>query len=368
MVFRPRIAPLASLLAVVFLLSGCAETKFVSHYAKKLPWPGTQESAGSYKVGNPYKVQNVWYYPEESFSLTETGIASWYGPDFHGKRTANGEIYDKNELTAAHRTLQMPSLVRVTNLENGRSVVVRINDRGPFKRGRIIDVSQRAADLLGFRSKGTARVRVQVLPQESRQIAEAARRGLDTSRITLADLKRMDTAPQERVTPAAYAGEAASRQPVRVAELQTANDALPESLQTPTITVEELSSGPKPSAQGSVAWERSQRAQQQQQREKDMTGGHLHGGRFMPEPVVTQEPVTATGIFVQAGSFTVYENAENVKKQFSGLAPVSIEPVMVKGRQFYRVKLGPIATVEQADTILDEVVRAGNGTAKVIKR
>ncbi len=361
MVFGHRIAPLAFLLVAVFLLSGCAETQFVSHYAKKLPWPGTQESAGSYKVGNPYKVENVWYYPEESYDFTETGIASWYGPNFHGKRTANGEIYDKNELTAAHRTLQMPSLVRVTNLENGRSVVLRVNDRGPFKRGRVIDVSQRAADLLDFRNKGTARVRVQVLSQESRQIAEAARRGLDTSRITLADLRRMETTTgtPRQTTPAAYTGK-----PVRVAALETANDALPESLQTPTITVEELSSAPK-----SSTWGRSGSTQSAPRAESpDMTGGHLHAGRFMPEPVVTQEPVTPTGIFVQAGSFTVYQNAENIKRQFSSLAPVTIEPVTVKGRQFYRVKIGPIATVERADMILDEVVRAGNGTAKVIKR
>ena len=118
---------------------------------------------GKYKVGNPYQIKGVWYYPKESFDHVETGIASWYGRQFHLKKTANGEIFDMNELTAAHRTLQMPSFVQVTNLENGRSLKLRVNDRGPFAHGRIIDVSRRAAQLLGFERQGTARVRVQIL-------------------------------------------------------------------------------------------------------------------------------------------------------------------------------------------------------------
>src|SRR5690606_19558542 len=144
--------------------------------------PTTQER-GSYKVGRPYQVAGLWYHPREDFGYVETGIASWYGADFHGRRTANGEIYDMGALTAAHRTLQMPSVARVTNLANGRSVVVRINDRGPFAPGRIIDLSYRAAQLLDFVKQGTTPVRVEVLPDESRRIAELARNGADTARL-----------------------------------------------------------------------------------------------------------------------------------------------------------------------------------------
>src|SRR5271170_1302120 len=117
-------------------------------------------NAGIYKVGTPYESEGVWYYPREQPDYDETGVASWYGPNFHGQRTANGEVFDAAALTAAHRTLPMPVNVRVTNLENGRSLVLRVNDRGPFARGRIIDVSEGAAKLLGFYGKGTARVRV----------------------------------------------------------------------------------------------------------------------------------------------------------------------------------------------------------------
>lgn len=121
------------------------------------------KGGGVYKVGKPYQVGGEWYYPKEDPDYSNVGIASWYGLDFHGRRTANGEIYDMDSLTAAHPTLPLPSYAKVTNLENGREVVVRINDRGPYAAGREIDVSKRAAELLAFKDKGTAKVRVSYL-------------------------------------------------------------------------------------------------------------------------------------------------------------------------------------------------------------
>ena len=120
-------------------------------------------AGGIYKIGTPYEIEGEWYYPQEDATYDNIGIASWYGPKFHGRRTANGEIFDMDLLTAAHPTLPMPVRAKVTNLENGRSVVVRINDRGPFAKDREIDMSRHAADLLGFKEKGTAKVRVQYL-------------------------------------------------------------------------------------------------------------------------------------------------------------------------------------------------------------
>lgn len=112
------------------------------------------------RVGNPYQVSGISYTPQRDDSYDQTGIASWYGPGFHGRLTANGETYDQDALTAAHPTLPLPSIVEVTNLENGRTVRVRVNDRGPFARGRIIDMSHAGARELGFIGAGTARVRV----------------------------------------------------------------------------------------------------------------------------------------------------------------------------------------------------------------
>ncbi len=116
---------------------------------------------GRYRVGNPYVVAGVRYVPREDPQYRAEGVASWYGDAFHGRLTANGEIFDMRSITAAHPTLPLPSYVRVTNLSNGRSLVVRVNDRGPFHANRVIDVSSRAADLLGFKHHGTARVKVE---------------------------------------------------------------------------------------------------------------------------------------------------------------------------------------------------------------
>ncbi len=122
---------------------------------------------GIYKVGEPYRIKGMWYCPYENYGYRETGMASWYGVGFHGKKTANGEMFDMNTLSAAHRTLPMPSIVVVTNLTNGRVLTVQVNDRGPFVNDRIIDLSRRAAQLLGFEGQGTTWVRVEILAEES---------------------------------------------------------------------------------------------------------------------------------------------------------------------------------------------------------
>ena len=122
---------------------------------------------GPKKIGKPYKINGVTYYPMESADgYSEVGIASWYGPGFHGKLTANGEKYNQKAMTAAHKTLPLPTLVKVENLENGKSVVVRVNDRGPYSKGRIIDLTEVAARRLGMIDKGTAKVRVSVLSED----------------------------------------------------------------------------------------------------------------------------------------------------------------------------------------------------------
>jgi len=116
-----------------------------------------------FKVGQPYKINGRWYRPRMVERYEKVGVASWYGSAFHGRPTANGEIFDMYEITAAHPTLPLPSLVRVTNLENGRSLVLRVNDRGPFVDNRLIDLSKGAARELGFERKGLAKVRVEYL-------------------------------------------------------------------------------------------------------------------------------------------------------------------------------------------------------------
>ena len=127
--------------------------------------PRPERVVGRYQVGQPYRIAGKWYEPRENPNYDEAGMASWYGSTFDGKLTANGEIFDRAELTAAHPTLPLPSYVRVSNLENNRSVIVRVNDRGPYAHNRLIDVSEQTAELLGFRRHGLTHVRVQFISQ-----------------------------------------------------------------------------------------------------------------------------------------------------------------------------------------------------------
>ena len=121
------------------------------------------KGGGRRHVGKPYDVAGQKFYPRHDPSYDRTGVASWYGPKFHKRMTSNGEWFDMNQLTAAHTTMELPSYAKVTNLENGRTVVVRVNDRGPFVNDRIIDMSKRSADVLGFRGKGKTKARVQYI-------------------------------------------------------------------------------------------------------------------------------------------------------------------------------------------------------------
>ena len=118
------------------------------------------KGGGAYKVGDPYQVAGTWYYPRHEPGYDMAGVASWYGPGFHARKTSNGEVFDMNALTAAHKTLPLPSYAYVTNLNNGRTILVRINDRGPYVNDRLIDLSKASADALGYGGKGLVEVRV----------------------------------------------------------------------------------------------------------------------------------------------------------------------------------------------------------------
>jgi rare lipoprotein A len=154
----------ALLMVVGMALSGCTEIMLGSHLYKKGSAQDRCVAEGGPKVGNPYLINGIRYTPQaSSFSYRERGIASWYGEDFHGKPTANGECYNMYAFTAAHKTLPLPTIARVTNLENSRSVIVKINDRGPYVGSRLIDLSYAAAQSLGVVGNGTAPVLVEAI-------------------------------------------------------------------------------------------------------------------------------------------------------------------------------------------------------------
>lgn len=210
-----KISSLGLVMAVTGLsLTGCGSndvSKFGKEYGKASPYyrgNGTlPKGGGHYKVGSPYVVNGKKYYPSEDRGYDKVGKASWYGPTFHGRKTANGEYFDMNRLTGAHPTLPLPSFVRVTNLKNDKSVIIRINDRGPYAHTRVLDVSKKTAQVLGFQKIGTARVRVQYV----------GRAPLNGDDYYAASAKKRPTASSVKV--AAHA-----KQPKRVVASNSDND------------------------------------------------------------------------------------------------------------------------------------------------
>ncbi|MEK9722667.1 MAG: septal ring lytic transglycosylase RlpA family protein, partial [Rhodospirillaceae bacterium] len=258
----------------------------------------------------------------------------------HGRRTANGEVYDMNALTAAHRTLPMPSYVRVTNLENGRSLVLKVNDRGPFAKGRIIDISRRGSQLLGFQNKGTAKVRVQILVDKSRALAvrlknqdELAKVG---SPITVKRLPKAKVNAESLPPPPGATGNAALTQ------------------------APEPAPAPPPPTQVAQATPAAQPVTVAPQAPKAPSARSPVTGK------VSQRKVGATNIYVQAGAFGEYANANRVQARLSSVGPVKISSILVNGRDLYRVRVGPLASVDAADVMLERVAQAGYSGAKII--
>lgn len=299
--------PLLAIIAIGVLLAACSQQH--AELGKRAPRP-------MYKVGAPYQIGGVWYYPAVDYNYDETGIASWYGEAFDQQYTANGEIFDLNQLTAAHRTLPMPSIVQVTNLGNGRSMRLRVNDRGPFARGRVLDVSRRASQLLGFETDGTALVRVKIIKDESVRVAELAKRNGGDARVLVAEAPSVGSVEAAaRVEPAkSSASQLPAAAPINAVGSPIAVTALPP----------------------------------------------------LPEKVRVV-PVKASGrIFVQAGAFSVRENARRLQSRIAPLGSAEVTAASIHGAELYRVRLGPLPNVEQADRLLVRVIGSGYPEARIV--
>lgn len=278
------------------------------------PPASTPESSGIYKVGQPYQIEGTWYYPREQPDYDETGIASWYGPTFYGQHTANGETFDANALSAAHRTLPMPVNVRVTNLENGKSLILRVNDRGPFARGRIIDVSEHAAKLLGFYGQGTARVRVTYMGNSY----------LPGSNVL--------AGTPANPLPAAPSGtvQEASLTPVPGVPSAAPVTSKPLPAPVPSAPVADTSD-------------------------------------LQPNGQVTKVPVPAlTRLYVQAGAFGSIENAHRLETRLGAAHGLFVSPIDRNKTRLYRVRLGPFDDVADADAALAKIVGLGGSDAKIV--
>lgn len=371
-------------LSTAFALTGCSDGTQLFSSAPSQSTPqaqGTSAVSGYYKVGNPYQVAGVWYYPKEDFGYKEIGVASWYGPDFHNGITANGELYDMHGLTAAHRTLPLPSIARITNLQNGRSLVLRINDRGPFVNNRVIDVSMRAAQLLGFKDQGTTQVQVEILPEESRALRDellvggsgAVREQIDV--VITQEAATLDDAQPTEIRPAPPKSLTINANHPRLAnappplastdaplisssasEMGTSqyndwDDDLPKTqaqkvVYEPPVTPKVAQKPvPKAPAQKTIAKTPAKKA--------------------APLAVVPMTDV-APGYYVQVGAFGSVENAEKMRDKVAGFGAVVTTPVSVNGKTLYRVRLGP-SNAKKALEIMDKVTASGVAGARLVE-
>lgn len=300
---------------------------------------------GQYKIGNPYSIDGITYTPREEFNHTETGVASWYGPGFHAKSTANGETYDQNERTAAHRTLQMPSVVRVTNLENGLSTTVRINDRGPFARSRVIDLSNSAAHALDMTRAGTARVRIDQLPAESQAVKEVALGGGGPAEQNQA-LARLGSGAPATVAvaqaPVYQAPAPAYQPPAPVAPLVNTY-----TQSTPPVTVAAVATPAAGSFGGS--W-----------------NPPASGSAPSIASLATAPSTGGSGYYVQTGAFSTMTNAERQRDAIGTYGISEVFQASANGRDIYRVRLGPYSTSEAAGIVADRLKRSGYGDARVV--
>jgi rare lipoprotein A len=262
-----------------------------------------------YVLGSPYQAGGVWYYPRESYEQQETGLATVY-PSGHAELTADGEAFDQTALAAAHQTLQLPAIARLTNLENGRQVLVRINDRGPATPHRLLEVTRRAATLLGFPADGVARVRLQVLPVESHAAVEAVPGApkLELATAPRGEVQQSDLPPPGSVVPMNAGPTPAPAQPPAAAPAMT-DQRLPET--------------------------------------------------------VTQASPDPGALFVQLGTFQGFEYADIQRARVAG-AGARIVSTRDGRVQTHRVIVGPFTSVQQADVVLDQILRAGVTDARIV--
>lgn len=239
-----------------------------------------------YKVGNPYDVNGIKYFPKKSLSYNKTGIASWYGPKFHGKLTANGETFNQYAMTAAHKTLPMPSVVKVTNLKNNKFIIVRINDRGPFVNDRIIDLSSKAADEISLKNDGTGPVRVELLKSESILLEKLAKKGEFPE---IKDLKKYNFPPINK----------------------------PKNVDVKILNLNDKKID-----------------QKQLKLEKKIKILELYEKKYK--------------IWVQIASFSNSKSAKTLLKKFNDIKNINVYKAKVKGANFFRVRVGPYLSAEKA--------------------
>jgi rare lipoprotein A len=385
---RAALAIFASLL----LLTACGSGK----EASTAGMPGIvngKKVHPTVKLGKPYSISGRTYYPEYDPNYTETGMASWYGPGFHGGSTANGERFSTNQLTAAHRTLPMPSIVKVTLEKTGKSAIVRINDRGPFAHGRIIDLSRAAADKIGLTPMGVGKVRVEYLPAESQRFADLLSQGRDPQSIDVASevlpYSDDDTATQiaaNEIKDKANRPTSDSTWWDHVSPVSSAHAATPHrntpmespsaNVPTEAVTTRDLAA---PVAASSMAVPPPMAPVPQPR--QDSVFAAVERPVVIPpsaapppaaaapvQPRAPDELVHINPVYIQLGSFSHEENAVALVKRVMPLGEAGLTIMKRDGMSLYRVRLGPYDNPEMAEEMLQRVHQAGLKDARFVRQ
>jgi rare lipoprotein A len=286
-----------------------------------------------YKIGKPYKVDGKVYEPQFTTEFTEIGLSSWYGSQFHKRKTANGEIFDKNAMTAAHKTLPLPSMVRVTNLENGKTALLRVNDRGPFKKGRVIDVSEAASKQLGFYIKGLAKVKVELDKEATLAalkgfLSENERKKLE-SKFKEYDKKKSQKIPSEPILKSQDNG-VVKHNDTKPKKEKDNDKKIPKSLQKKTSNenIESLKNS------ASLTPNNSQTAK----------------------------------IFIYLGSFESKLEADKAYNQLKNISTGKVSAIQENGVEKYQVILGGFSSAAEAGKSFDKINNLGYKNAKIVKK
>lgn len=342
---------------------------------------------GHQKVGRPYKIAGKNYTPQHNPSYDQTGTASWYGPSYHGKYTANGEVFDMDGLTAAHKTLPLNSLVHVTNLENGKTITVRLNDRGPFIEGRIIDLSRGAAKVLGV--TGLSKVRVQYAgpaDPNSAQYVERAPVRVSPNTLPLlpkAQLKAPLTAnldkpsykplsvvpsrPDINLTPQNVSGYNAAPHVPEAFDFSTPS--VPNTTDTAPLRPADSKSENRP-AQDFVPPNGGAMTLTITGPIHMASADETHEARFIPAVFHGENleisPMEIGSRYIQAAAFSTMDRAESVRHNLSAVGTFSVAEIERNGRPLYRVLVGPFTSKADADAARRSVREMGFADANIV--
>ena len=302
----------------LFFFSSCTSVELAANLGKKVIFQKDKfnKTKGIYKIGNPYVVEGKRYYPKKNMNYDEKGIASWYGPKFHGKLTANGEVFNQYKLTAAHKTLPIPSAVKVTNLKNNKSLIVRINDRGPFVNDRIIDLSYQSAKKLNLLKSGTGYVRVQILRSESILLEKLAKKGQFPE---IDEITKKTTPPINQIS---YSNVSIKK----IGQNNLSNDS-------------------------EKIYKKNKKETQIEEVQKRVQVLKINGKKYK--------------IWIQIASFSNQKSAKILMTKFKSIQKINIKKANISGKSFYRVRVGPFNKIDETKEIYNFLINSGMEGTKI---